>query len=345
MRRGGTAEKLAEEKSMRSFKFFLWATISILAVLCVAVSSHAGMQQPVAMPVSAPAPLASPAALPMPMPEAEPLPAMNDDEDEMPLKEQETVRKSFTLAESDGHRILDVDAITGSIEVVGGQGDQVQLVMNETFRAESKERMEKARKEVTLDISQETGLLKLFVNGPFRCNCNDDCHHSRGEDGYSVRTDFQLQVPQNVELKLKTVNGGHVQVKDVTGNFLVRNVNGGIEMQNVAGSGHARTVNGGVKVSFRENPRENSDFSTINGNVDLYFAKNLAADFRFKTMNGGVFTDFPMTSLPVNQGQGERHNGKFVFRTDRFTGGRVGSGGPEIKAENLNGSIRIMERQ
>ncbi len=343
---------------MRSIKFYLWVTVSVLAILCVAVNSRA--QQPVVISPSSvvtPRPVIHANPVAVSMPHAIPAPEIDigpvnteidrdsDDEEDMPLKEQETVRKSFTLPASDGHRILDVDAITGSIEVVGTPGDQVQVVVNETFRAESKERMEKARKEVTLDISQETGLLKLFVNGPFRCNCNDDCRHSRGEDGYSVRTDFQLQVPQNVELKLKTVNGGHVQVKDVTGNFSVRNVNGGIEMENVAGSGHARTVNGGVKVSFRENPRENSDFSTINGNVELYFAKNLAADFRFKTMNGGVFTDFPMTSLPVNQGQGERHNGKFVFRTDRFTGGRVGSGGPEIKAENLNGSIRIMERQ
>jgi len=41
----------------------------------------------------------------------------------------------------------------------------------------------------------------------------------------------------------------------------------------------------------------------------------------------------------------ERRNGKLVFRTDRYTGGRVGSGGPEIKLENLNGDIRVLERR
>jgi len=99
-----------------------------------------------------------------------------------------------------------------------------------------------------------------------------------------------------------------------------------------------------VKVVFRENPRENSDFGSINGAIELYFARNLSADFRFKTMNGGIFSDFPMTTLPSQVSQPERRDGKFVFRADRFTGGRVGSGGPEIKAENLNGSIRILER-
>jgi DUF4097 and DUF4098 domain-containing protein YvlB len=145
-------------------------------------------------------------------------------------------------------------------------------------------------------------------------------------------------------VKLKTVNSGHVSVQDVTGDFSVHNVNGGIDMKNVAGSGVAKTVNGSVKVSFRENPREKSDFATINGNVELYFVRGLSGDFRFKTMNGAVYSDFEMASLPAQPVSSERHGAKFVFRSDRFTGGRVGSGGPEIKAENLNGDIRILER-
>ena len=74
-----------------------------------------------------------------------------------------------------------------------------------------------------------------------------------------------------MDVKLKTVNGGHVNVKGVSGIFSVHNVNGGIDMQEIAGSGQARTVNGGVKVGFRENPKENSDFKTVNGGVELTF--------------------------------------------------------------------------
>ena len=129
------------------------------------------------------------------------------------------------------------------------------------------------------------------------------------------------------------------------GDFSVRNVNGEIEMSEVAGSGSARTVNGGVKVTFRENPRANSEFASLNGSVELQFAKNLSADFRFKTLNGAVYTDYSLTALPERPPVQERRNGKLVFRTDRYTGGRVGSGGPEIKLENLNGDIRVLERR
>jgi hypothetical protein len=272
----------------------------------------------------------------------------NDHDSDWPLHEEETIRKSFTL--SSGTRMLDVDNVTGFIEVVGSQSDQVQLVVNKTIRAESKERMEAAKKEVKLDVTEQPDLVKLYVDGPFRCNCNcdcgNDCNGWHGDRGYSVKMDFQLQVPRNIALKLKTVNSGHINVRDVTGNFSVSNVNGGIEMQNVGGgAAHARTVNGGVKVVFRENPKENSDFGSINGSIDLYFVRGLSADFRFKTFNGGVYTDFPMTSLPVQPASAETHDGKFVYRSNRYTGGRIGSGGMEIKADSLNGNIRILEQK
>lgn len=266
----------------------------------------------------------------------------DDSDSSMSLHEQETIRKTFAL--SAAHKTLEVDNVFGSIVVTGSSGDQVQLVVDKTIRAESQERMEAAKKEVKLDITEQPDLLKLYVDGPFRCHCDDGCDGWHGDRGYNVKMDFTLQVPRNIDIKLRTVNSGRVQVKDVTGNFSVRNVNGGIEMVNVAGSGQARTVNGQVKVSFRENPRENSDFGTINGNVELNFVRGLAADFRFKTFNGNIYSDFEMTSLPSRPVQADQHNGHFRYRSDRFTGGRVGSGGPEIKADNLNGDIRVLER-
>jgi hypothetical protein len=256
--------------------------------------------------------------------------------------EEEKIEKSFAMPASAGRRTLEIDNVWGSIEVVGRASDQVQLTVSKSIRAESKGKMEQARKEVTLDITQQADALKLYVNGPFRCNCHD-CARSRDDEGYVVKMDFQVQVPRDIDIKVKTVNEGRVSVRDINGSFLVRNVNGEIQMRNIAGAGTARTVNGPVKVSFRQNPREASDFETVNGNVELQFARDLSADFRFKTFNGGIYSDFPVTALPV-QGMKEEHHGtKVIFRADRYTGARVNAGGPQIKVENLNGDIRILE--
>jgi len=171
-----------------------------------------------------------------------------------------------------------------------------------------------------------------------------DCWRGRHDRRYVVKMDFKVRVPERIALRLKTVNEGRVTVLNVTGDYQVRNVNGEITMRDVGGSGSVKTVNGAVKVSFRENPREASEFATINGDVELVFAKRLAADFRFKTFQGEIYSDFAMTALPPAPATVERKSGRFVYHADRFTGGRVGSGGPEITLENLNGDLRVLER-
>lgn len=275
-----------------------------------------------------------------------------DSDSRMNVRDEETIRQAFDLGA--GPHEIEVDNVDGSIEVVGTDSNQVTMIVQKKLRAETQSRLDAARKEVTLETKHEGGKLRLVVDGPFRCNCGDGwgcgdgsrrCVNYRGNLGYRVQMDFQLQVPRNTDFRLSTVNNGEVRVRDLRGAYSVRNVNGGIEMISIAGSGSAHTVNGPVKVTFRENPQTESSFKSINGDIDLYFARGLSADFRFKNFNGGIYSDFPVTSLPVRSIQSERDGRKTVFRADRFTGGRIGSGGVEIRTENLNGDIRIRENQ
>ncbi len=311
--------------------------------------------QPAAAPVAPAPPLAATEAVSEPAAPSQPaalptvLPAVSGDDDfDMPIHDSETIRKTFTMASGTAHKSLVVDNIFGSIEVTAIDGDQVQLVVNKTLRAESQSKLELARKEVTLDITDQPELLKLYVNGPFRCDCNDGCdgnrYHGDRDETYRVKMDFELQVPRNIDVELRTVNSGQIVVKGVTGEFLVRNVNGTVDMTDVAGSGTARSVNGHVKVSFREAPKENSAFGSVNGVIELSFPKNLSADFRFKTFNGGVYTDFPVTALPVRAVEEQHEGTKVIIRSDRYSGGRIGAGGPEIKVDTLNGDIRILSK-
>jgi hypothetical protein len=267
---------------------------------------------------------------------------IENDEPSLTEHEQEKIEKTFAMPASAGRRTLEIDNVWGSIEVVGTASDKVQLTVSKSIRAESKEKIAQAHKDVTLDITLQADALKVYVNGPFRCDCHD-CSRSREFEGYIVKMDFQVQVPRDIDIKIKTVTEGRVSVRDINGSFLVRNVNGDIQIRNVAGSGTARTVNGPVKVSFRQNPREASDFQTVNGSIELAFARDLSADFRFKTFNGGIYSDFPVTALPVQGMQEEHHGSKVIFRADRYTGARINAGGPQIKVENLNGDIRILE--
>ena len=275
--------------------------------------------------------------------------AFEDDDLDMPVKQEEILRQEYPLTTT-GDRVLDIDNVWGSIDVVGTTGNQVQVVIHKSIRAESQAAMEKAKKEVTLQAVRDDNSVRLYVDGPFRCHGNrgdDGCccgWRDHDEEGYIVKMDFQIQVPNHIRLSLKTVNEGNISVRGVSGDFSIRNVNGKIDVEDAAGSGKVKTVNGGVKVSFRTNPTTNSEFTTINGPVDLYFANPLSADFRFKTFNGNIYSDYELTQMPAKSPEQARSGNKFVFRSDRYTNGRVGAGGPEIRIENLNGDIRVLQR-
>ena len=230
---------------------------------------------------------------------------------------------------------------------------------NKTIKAKSEEKAREAQKDVKLDISAKGDNIEIIVAGPFRDK--DGRVNWDNKFGYTVQYDFEIKVPFHTTLDVKTVNEGFVKVSDIKGNVRLRNVNGIIEAENidgdfsvktvngrviidgVSGSGKAHTVNGKVKVNFDRNPASDCSFKTINGKLDISFRENLSADFKLKTFNGDIYSDFPATYLPVEPVKGERKNGKFVYKSNRFRAIRVGKGGPEIKMDTLNGNIYIAE--
>lgn len=258
------------------------------------------------------------------------------------LEQKQTIQKTYPAAKR-----IEVENVTGSIHVTGYNGREVQLAVNETFSADTKEKLDQAMKDVKVDITTQGDTLRMYVDGPFRCKCGDgsSVHFSRRRAGYDFRHEFEIRVPRDTEVYLRNINGGPVKVEDVAGNYDVENINGGVEMSEAAGSGRAYSLNGGLKVAFRRNPREASYFGSLNGPVDLEFQPDLSADLRMKTFNGRIYSDFEVTSLPSGQPTAERRNGKLIYRSDRFTGARVGNGGPEIKLDGFNGDIRLIKRK
>jgi hypothetical protein len=256
-----------------------------------------------------------------------------------PVRQEQTIRRSFPADAAHGTKTIEVDNFSGTIEVIGSDSDQVQMVADEQIRAQSKEDAQRALKEVSLDVTQPGDLIRLYVDGPFRHDCSDRGFF--GDDApYDVQMNFVLTVPRNMNLDLKTVNAPDISVKDVSGHYRIRNVNGPIEMLNVGGSGEAHTINGDVRVVFRENPTEDSAFGSVNGRIELSFAPNLSADFELSSLSGSIYSDFQLDNPSATQG-GEPMNMFAMGPSLRHTSGRVGSGAPEIRAETIRGDIRV----
>ena len=252
--------------------------------------------------------------------------------------ESETIEETIAFTGAESSRLLTVDNLFGSVRIITHEGKDVLLKAAKTIQADSERDLEKARREVTLDILRENGEVGIIVNGPFR-NRDGPCNWNRSD--YIVKYDFDIRVPRGCDLKASTVNRGDIAVQGLSGRFKIRNVNGKIIMKNITGSGKASTVNGSIEVGFSQSPPENCSFQTVNGDVEIRFAKDPSADFWCKTFNGSVYSDFDITRLPAKHGEGRREKGVFIYQSNDFRGLRIGRGGSEIRMDSLNGDLRI----
>ena len=254
-------------------------------------------------------------------------------------EEKEAIHRTLS-----GASALDVDTIGGSLEVTGDAGNTIRVDGERVIRARHKAELDRAKKEVTLDINEKGGTAQLYENGPFRDhNRTSDNHgfHENNDRHYDVAYNLTIKVPKSIALRLHTINGS-IRAGDSSGKFDVKTINGRITMTGISGSGSADALNGETTITFRENPRADSFFKSFNGKVDVTFQSGLSADLRLKTFNGGAYTDFDGSALPASStGSAERRNGKFVYRSRGEQGLRVGTGGAELKFETFNGDIRI----
>ena len=260
-----------------------------------------------------------------------------------PVVDESSITRTLSLA-AGGSRVVDVRNINGSIRVEGTADSSVQMTIRKVIRAATQDDLAEAQRDVRLDFRDGGPRVEAAVTDHRGHVCGEQWN-DRGERWervqYDVKFDFTIRVPRDVALRLCTINGGEIIVNGTQGDFDVTNVNGLIEMRAVGGSGRAHTVNGPVTVTFTANPREATSFKTVNGNVDVQFLDGLSADLAMKTLNGGLFTDFDVQPLPTTvAAQGERRNGRFVYRANELTRVRVGGGGPEITFETLNGNVR-----
>ena len=255
--------------------------------------------------------------------------------------ETRTLEERVAFSQVHDRRLV-IDNVFGSIVVRASDGDVVEMVARETVYADSAARLEAARAEVELRISERDGEVELFVDGPFRCR--EDRHewssHHR-DPGYRVVYDIEVRVPYYIELDLSTVNEGDIHVEDVRGDFRIHNVNGSIRLERMAGSGEVETVNGPVEASFASAPLAETTFSTVNGEIDVAFPADLSADLELASRFGELWSGYRAVPLPVAPPETRTEGGRTVIETARGAVVRVGSGGPRISFETLNGNIYV----
>jgi hypothetical protein len=261
---------------------------------------------------------------------------------------KEHISKQYTIQQP-AAGVLTVYNLEGSVSVEGYAGDKILIEIDQAIYAKDKETLEQGKKEVRLGFEQIGDSVVSYIAAPWDTRPHDwrDTEwDGRRRIEYSCNLEYKVKVPFACNIRVSTVNDGNVLVKDVAGRLHVGNVNGGIKIINAKNTTWAHTVNGDLTVNYVQNPQQESSFYTLNGTLTAVFQPGLSADVRLKTMNGAYYTDFDdVQVLPtsINLSQDKKSNGT-VYRINKNSDIRIGSGGRLYKFETLNGNIYIKKQ-
>jgi hypothetical protein len=227
---------------------------------------------------------------------------------------------------------LKVHLVTGSINVTGYDGKDV--VINVTPRKNDDEESK----------SSENGMKRISASGGYEVTAKEADNTVTVNTGNPNKAlDLNLKIPQDVKLKVGTVNDGDVVVENVKGELEVNNVNDKITLTNISGSVVANTVNGDVTVTFTSiDPKASMAFSTLNGDVRVTLPADTRANLKLKSDNGDVYSDFDIdidkTPSKVDK---VTEPGMYKIKKDDWIFGKINGGGPEMMMKNMQGDIYV----
>jgi hypothetical protein len=192
--------------------------------------------------------------------------------------------------------------------------------------------------------TSENGMKRISTPGGFEITAKEADNTVTVNTGNPNRAvDLDLKIPQDVKLKLGTVNDGEIVVENVSGELEVNNVNDKITLTNISGSVVANTVNGDVNVTFKSvDPKAPMAFSTLNGDVNVTLPADTKANLKLKSDNGDVFSDFDVdidkTPAKVDK---ITEPGMYKIKKDDWVYGKINGGGPEMMMKNMQGDIYV----
>lgn len=147
------------------------------------------------------------------------------------------------------------------------------------------------------------------------------------DDDYFFAVSYDVRVPFDTDLKLKTNNGG-INLSDIRGAIEFDLNNGGAIFGGIAGSVSGKTNNGNLTFNL-SGDRWNGDgidARTNNGSIFINFPEDYSARLEAATRRGNFYVNFPVETE----------------RADEYKFGvTLGTGGATIKTQTNNGAVNI----
>jgi DUF4097 and DUF4098 domain-containing protein YvlB len=230
----------------------------------------------------------------------------DSDQDRGP-RETENVDRTLTLQPGGTVRLK---TFSGRVTITGGSGNQVVI---KAVRRATRERLN----DIKLEITQSGSIIDIDANHRVVERRNDNV----------VETDFDIQVPNQVKLDLRTFSAP-IDVTGVSGDSVIEGFSSEIRLVDVAGPKRLKTFSGDVIVqagSWADG--DNVNVNTFSGGITLRLPANARGDIQFDSFSGSFNSDLPVTLSSNNKRS--------------FRGALNGGGGTDFRLNTFSGSVRI----
>jgi DUF4097 and DUF4098 domain-containing protein YvlB len=173
-------------------------------------------------------------------------------------------------------------------------------------------------RDIKLDVQQEGNVIEIDANHRVVERRNDNV----------VETDFDIQVPSQVKLDLRTFSAP-VTVTGVRGELTVDGFSSEIRLSDVGdGPMRVKTFSGGVNLEASGwNDGDDLNVNTFSGGVTLRLPDSARGNIDFDTFSGQFNSD-----LPVTLSTSSRRN---------FRGSLNGGGNADFRLKTFSGDVSI----
>lgn len=219
---------------------------------------------------------------------------------------------------------ISLENINGGVQIKVWDRPAVQV--DAIKKAYRRDRLAEAKIEVT--ATEEN--IRIKTEYPYQ-NLNFRNDERRYDNPATV--EYSLTVPRRAVLESIEMVNGSIDIEGVEGNVKASSINGRVNARGLLGEARLSTINGQLNAAFTQlDASKPISLGSVNGSVTLVIPSNANASIRANTVHGGITTDF---GLKVKHGEYVGHSME----------GQIGSGGPRIKLDNVNGGIKVTHAQ
>ena len=228
----------------------------------------------------------------------------------------EEFHQSYPLTATGRVRISNIN---GNVHISAWDRNEVKV--DAVKRAYRPERLS----EATIDVTNTPDSVVIKTKYAER-NLNFD---SRTRENNPASIEYTLTVPRGARIDGVELVNGSLDIEGLQGEVRASLVNGRVKANDLSGEVKLSTVNGAIEVNAAGVAESRGvNLSSVNGSVVLSVPSGASAQVTASTVHGQISNDFGLT---VEEGQ-------YVGRS---LTGQIGSGGPRIRLNNVNGSIAI----